>query len=74
MFSGHLLSVYTPKTNITSSSITGSGQHIVLGLENLKDLLFLQLRGAEVKTTEDEIYGDSENDGKIYELKDTDIC
>ncbi|XP_045482226.1 NACHT and WD repeat domain-containing protein 2 isoform X1 [Harmonia axyridis] len=71
---GHLIAVYTPKTKITSNSITGNGQHIVLGLENLKDLLFLQLRGTEVKPMEDESYGDSEYDGKIFELKETDIC
>ncbi|KAK9874009.1 hypothetical protein WA026_002362 [Henosepilachna vigintioctopunctata] len=72
---GHMVSVYTPKTKITSCAINGNGQHIVLGLENLKNLLFLELRGPNTtRPLEDETYGDEENDGKTFELKESDIC
>ncbi|KAL3288932.1 hypothetical protein HHI36_003376 [Cryptolaemus montrouzieri] len=72
---GHMVAAYTPKTKITACSIVGNGQHIVLGLENLKNLLFLELRGPEVKpVTAEETYGDDKNEGKIFELNESDLC
>lgn len=72
---GNLVSVYTPKSNITACEITGNGQHIVLGLENLNELLILQLQGPGSKfQTSEEIYGNVENEGKMFEVKASDTC
>ncbi|XP_049826318.1 NACHT and WD repeat domain-containing protein 2 isoform X2 [Aethina tumida] len=68
---GNLVAVYTPKINISACEITSNGQHIVLALEDHKQLVTLQLRGPIANNAqEDEIYGNPENCGKIFELKD----
>ncbi|CAH0550201.1 unnamed protein product [Brassicogethes aeneus] len=70
---GNLVAVYTPKTDITACEITSNGQHIVLALEGIEQPITLQLRGPQVAHNQEgdgESYGNEENAGKIFELKD----
>lgn len=51
------------------------GKHIVLALEASQDLVTLQLRGPDVEVDSvEEVYGVPENDGKLFEIKETDQC
>lgn len=51
------------------------GKHIVLGLEGNQNIVVLQLRGSNEETAQtEEVYGAPENDGKIFELKESDQC
>lgn len=73
--SGNLVAVYTPKCNITASEIMSGGKHIVLALEGNHELITLQLMGPDIETAQDgEVYGLSENEGKVFELKENDPC
>ncbi|KAF2893747.1 hypothetical protein ILUMI_12441 [Ignelater luminosus] len=72
---GNLVAVYTPKRNITASEIMSGGKHIVLALEGNHELITLQLMGPDIETAQNgEVYGSSENEGKVFELKESDPC
>nr|XP_022901761.1 NACHT and WD repeat domain-containing protein 2 [Onthophagus taurus] len=73
---GDLVAVYTPKRNITACEITTNGHYIILALEGSEELTALKLKGSGVQEidAEDEIYGDKENTGKVFELKESDVC
>ncbi|XP_063905453.1 NACHT and WD repeat domain-containing protein 2 isoform X2 [Zophobas morio] len=72
---GNLVSVYTPRTNIAACELTSNGYHIVLALEGQEEVIILQLTGPNVDINqENEAYGVEENNGKIFELKESDAC
>ena len=69
------MSVYTPRTNIAACELTSNGYHIVLALEGQEEVIILQLTGPNVDINqENEAYGVEENNGKIFELKESDAC
>lgn len=68
------MSVYTPKTNITTCEITSNGRHIVLSLAGQEEITILQLTGPAVEPLEtSQIFGVEENTGRIFELNE-DAC
>lgn len=70
-----MIAVYTPKQNLTSCEILTGGSYIILALEGQEDLTTLKLKGPNIEESEtEEIYGDQENTGKEFELKDNDSC
>lgn len=72
---GDLVSVYTPQTNISACEIMRNGQYILLALEGCLELVGLQLKGPDISSTNsDESYGLLENTGKVFELKESDVC
>lgn len=74
MYLGNLVSVYTPKTHITTCEITSYGRHIVLSIAGQEEIVILQLVGPGVEPLEtSQIYGIEENTGKIFELNE-DAC
>lgn len=74
-FVGHLVAVYTPRSNISSCEIMTNGQHILLALDGLPELIGLHLKGPETTSiNSNEVYGLSENTGKVFELKESDVC
>lgn len=72
---GNLVAVYTPRRNITACEITSKGHYIVLAHEDYQELITLQLRGPGVEHSDsNEIYGSAENNYKVFELKESDVC
>lgn len=73
---GNLVSVYTPRSNITGCELTSNGRHIALAVEGEDQVLFLQLKGPNLLEDheEDEAYGLVENSGKTFNLNDSDTC
>ncbi|KAF5283296.1 hypothetical protein FQR65_LT13975 [Abscondita terminalis] len=72
---GNLVAVYTPKANITACEIMSGGKHIVLAVEGSCNIITLELRGPNVEIEEtNNIYGNPENQGKIFELKESEQC
>ncbi|KAI4468136.1 beta transducin-related protein [Holotrichia oblita] len=72
---GDLVSVYTPQTNISACEIMRNGQYILLALEGCSEIVGLQLKGPDVSSTNsDDLYGLLENTGKVFELKESDVC
>lgn len=72
---GNLVAVYTPRENITACEILSGGQIIALALEGHKDLVTLTLRGPENDDNPIEVhYGLEENMGKVFEMKESDVC
>ncbi|KAB0804135.1 hypothetical protein PPYR_01105 [Photinus pyralis] len=72
---GSLVAVYTPRSNITACEIMSNGKHIVLATEGSSNILTLQLRGPGVEVDDTNyIFGDPENDGKVFEVKDGENC
>ncbi|XP_030753342.1 NACHT and WD repeat domain-containing protein 2 [Sitophilus oryzae] len=69
---GDLLAVYTPKTKITACELTSNGFHVMLALEDHRDIITLQLNGPGVQGTavQDEVYGDERNKGETWQLPD----
>lgn len=69
------MAVFTPKQNITACEIMANAKHIVLALEGFNELVTLKLVGPDVEEDKtEEIYGSTENDGKIFELNESDVC
>lgn len=67
--------MYTPKQNITACEIMSNGRYIALALEGYKYLVTLKLEGPNVEDSEtDEEYGLAENKGKVFELKESEVC
>lgn len=71
-FIGTLISVFTPPERISSCEILSGGRHIVLALESHKDLVTLSLMTNEENNAEEaqKHYGEPENDGKVFDLRD----
>lgn len=72
--SGNLLAVYTPEERITTCEILSGGSYLALALENRHNLITLKLRSGKDGSTADEdraatVYGNSEHDGKQFDLK-----
>ena len=72
---GSSLAVYTPSKQITACELTSNGKHIALALKNTPKLVTLELKGgnySENGTDESETitYGNKENEGKVFDLKD----
>lgn len=69
------MAVYTPRRNITACEITSKGYYIVLAHEDYQDLVTLQLRGPDIEHSDTtEIYGIPENNHKVFELNENDVC
>ncbi|KAL7029565.1 hypothetical protein ACKWTF_006289 [Chironomus riparius] len=73
--SGKSLSVYTPSKQITACELTSNGKFITLALKNKRKLVTLQLsdgsNGNAIESNDDSaIYGDKENEGKVFNLND----
>lgn len=69
------MAVYTPRRNITACEITSKGNYVVLAHEDYQDLVTLELRGPGIELSDSsEIYGTAENNYKIFELKESDVC
>lgn len=69
------MAVYTPKENITACEILAGGQHIVLAMEGNQELITLKLMGPDInENPQEEVYGLSENNGKVFEMKESDVC
>jgi hypothetical protein len=68
------LSVYTPPKQITACELTSNGQFITLALKNTKKLVTLQLINGSgdnaINESDNAIYGEKENDGKVFNLGD----
>lgn len=73
MFLGNLIAVYTPNSNVSACELTCGGRYLLLALEGHENMLTLQLRGRGVSDAcvQREEYGTVENNGKTFELKDT---
>ncbi|KAF5270218.1 hypothetical protein FQA39_LY08432 [Lamprigera yunnana] len=72
---GDLVAVYTPKYNITACEIMSGAKHIVLALEGSCNIITLQLRGPNIDIDDTNYtYGSPANQGKIFELKESDQC
>lgn len=72
---GNLIAVYTPKKEIAAGEITSGGRYVVLSVGGHPELVTLQLCGPGVDSTDvNEVYGAPENSGKVFELKEKDIC
>lgn len=75
MIKGNLVSVYTPKRNITACEVTSGGKHVVLAHDGFQDLITMELRGPGIEHSEPtEVYGLPENNAKVFELKESDVC
>lgn len=69
------MAVFTPKENITACEIMANAKHIVMALEGCNELITLELVGPDIEDDNtEEVYGSSENNGKIFELKESDVC
>ncbi|XP_049279219.1 uncharacterized protein LOC125761788 [Anopheles funestus] len=69
---GNLLAVYTPEERITTCEILSGGSYLALALENRHNLITLKLRSGSDGSEEDRslvVYGNSEHDGKQFDLK-----
>lgn len=72
-----MVAVYTPKENVTACEILSKGRYIVLALDGHKELMTLQLTGPSDSSSNvvaDAVYGMPENTGKVFELKESDVC
>lgn len=69
---GISLAVYTPTKKITACELVFNGRYIVLGLKNTAKLVTLQLKGGDYDTETDNsaLYGNKDNEGKIFDLKE----
>lgn len=69
------MSVFTPPKQITACELTSNGKFITLALKNNQKLVTLQLCGGEdeyasKEESNDAIYGEGENEGKVFNLND----
>jgi hypothetical protein len=67
--------VYTPPKQITACELTSNGKFITIALKNTKKLVTLQLINATGDNAindadENAIYGEKDNDGKVFNLGD----
>lgn len=78
-----MVSVFTPKHNITACELMADAKHVVLALEGCQQLVTLKLVGPETEPEtpeqedqeqDDEIYGLAENRAKVFELSESDVC
>ncbi|CAO1400178.1 unnamed protein product [Diamesa hyperborea] len=69
---GISLAVYTPTKKITACELVSNGKYVVLGLKNIAKLVTLQLKGGNYDTETDNsaLYGNEDNEGKIFDLKE----
>lgn len=72
---GTSLSVFTPPKQITACELNSNGKFITLALKNNQKLVTLQLCGGEDEyaskdESSDAIYGEAENEGKVFNLND----
>lgn len=69
------MAVFTPKANITACEIMANAKHIVMALEGYNELITLKLVGPDIEDDDtEENYGLTENDGKMFELNESDVC
>lgn len=70
--SGISLAVYTPTKKITACELVSNGKYVVLGLKNTAKLVTLQLKGGDydIETDNSALYGNEDNEGKIFDLKE----
>lgn len=69
------MAVYTPSKQITACELTSNGKHVALALKNSTKLITLELKGGDYSSQGSEedgnaIYGNKENEGKVFDLKD----
>lgn len=74
-YTGKSLSVYTPSKQITACELTSNGKFITLALKNKSKLVTLQLSNGSgdnaIEPNDDSaIYGEKENEGKVFNLND----
>ncbi|GBP60162.1 Uncharacterized WD repeat-containing protein alr3466 [Eumeta japonica] len=78
LHTGKLITVYTPPERITSCEVLCGGTLIPMALENYKELATLRLEGPLPEAVvggqeaDEPHYGDRDNDGKVFHLKDAD--
>lgn len=66
------MAVYSPGANVSACEITSGGKFLLLALEGNKNLLTLRLTGiVEEVGLPKEMYGDPENDGKEFEVNES---
>lgn len=80
LHAGKLIAIYTPPERITTCEILNGGSLIPLSLENHRDLVTLKLEGPTPESivngqeNDDKHYGNKENEGKQFHLKDNEQC
>lgn len=71
---GKSIAVHTSSKKISTCEILPNGEYVVLALENEPNLVILELKNSiaalpsEYATNKDDVYGESENNGKIFQL------